>query len=117
MRREDRRTARIHRFYAGMSGMNSPMPDSPAIHHSPSRSRLETTVDGSVSVLDYHLQGRVMTITHTGVPPALRGRGIAASLVQAAFALAKEQGWRVAPACSYAAAWAQRHPGVAAWLA
>ena len=62
-------------------------------------------------MLDYSLTDAVMTITHTGVPPQVGGRGIAAALVQAAMEAAREEGWRVVPACSYAAAWLQRHPG------
>ena len=73
-------------------------------------SRFSTVVEGQSSVLDYRLHGHVMTIDHTEVPAALRGRGIAASLVQAAFDHARSAGWRVVPACSYAAAFAARHP-------
>jgi hypothetical protein len=56
------------------------------------------------------LTAAVMTITHTGVPAAVGGRGIASALVQAAFATARDEGWKVVPACSYAAAWIGRHP-------
>ena len=58
----------------------------------------------------YHLEGKGMVITHTGVPDAIGGRGIAGELVRAAFEYAKSQGWHVRPACSYAAAWVERHP-------
>jgi predicted GNAT family acetyltransferase len=51
-----------------------------------------------------------MTITHTGVPPEVGGRGIASALVQAALDVARAEGWKVVPACSYAAVWMQRHP-------
>lgn len=80
------------------------------ITHDRERRRLQTTVDGSLCVLDYALEGAVMTITHTEVPPEVGGRGIAAALVRTALELAREAGWSVSPACSYAAAWMQRHP-------
>ena len=51
-----------------------------------------------------------MTITHTRVPDAIGGRGVAAALTRAALALARESGWSVNPACSYAAAYLARHP-------
>ena len=51
-----------------------------------------------------------MTITHTGVPPAVGGRGIAGALVQAAFDWARGAKRKVVPACSYAAQWARKHP-------
>ncbi|MFC5526527.1 GNAT family N-acetyltransferase [Rhodanobacter ginsengisoli] len=80
------------------------------VQHDRTAHRFEARVDGAVCELDYHLTGAVMTITHTGVPSVARGRGIAAALVEAAFAAARAEGWKVVPACSYAAAWIRRHP-------
>lgn len=82
----------------------------PEIIHDSGRQRLQTEVEGNLCVLDYALHGAVMIITHTGVPPEVGGRGIAAALVRAALELARDAGWSVSPACSYAAAWMQRHP-------
>ena len=82
--------------------------------------RFQTVVDGQQCQLVYSLGGpggTVMTIDHTGVPAAVGGRGIAAALVEAAFALARQRGWKVDPACSYSAVWAERHPDVADLLA
>lgn len=47
---------------------------------------------------------------HTLVPPAIGGRGIAAQLVKALIADAREQGFRILPQCSYVAAMFDRHP-------
>lgn len=69
---------------------------------------LET--DGHRSVVDYTLDGDRMRITHTLVPDALRGRGIAGQLVRAAFEHARSKGWQVVTQCEYAAAWVARHP-------
>ncbi|TPG10595.1 N-acetyltransferase [Rhodanobacter glycinis] len=85
-----------------------------AIQHDRAAHRFETKVDGAECELDYTLTTglapAVMTITHTGVPPEVGGRGIASALVQAAFEAARSEGWKVVPACSYAAAWIGRHP-------
>jgi predicted GNAT family acetyltransferase len=59
-------------------------------------------VEGYRPLLQYRCADRVMSIVHTKVPAPLRKRGIAAELVRAALALARAQGWRVDPACSYA---------------
>ena len=59
---------------------------------------------------DYRVDGRVMTMHHTYVPPALAGRGIAANLVGVALAHARDQGLQVRPTCSYVARYMQRHP-------
>jgi predicted GNAT family acetyltransferase len=80
------------------------------ITHDAAASRFEVALEGQRCVLDYRLADGVMTITHTGVPVAVRGRGIAAELVAAAFATARLQGWKVHPACSYAASWVHKHP-------
>ena len=79
------------------------------IHH-PDQSRFEATVDGLVSVLDYRRDGGVITMTHTGVPPQLRGRGVAGKLTAAALDYARANGLKVVPACSYVAAYVDRHP-------
>jgi predicted GNAT family acetyltransferase len=81
-----------------------------AIQHDRAAHRFETQVDGAECELDYTLTAAVMTITHTGVPSEVGGRGIASALVQAAFEAARSEGWKVVPECSYAAVWIGRHP-------
>lgn len=88
-----------------------------AIEHDRVARRFGTSVDGVRCVLDYRLAGAVMTITHTLVPAAVGGRGIASALVQAAMAAARSEGWKVVPACSYAEAWLARHPAYGDLLA
>lgn len=90
---------------------------SPRIEHDRANRRFVARVDGVEAHLEYDLDGATMTITHTIVPEAIGGRGIASHLVGAAFAAAREQGWKVRPQCSYAAAWAQKHPDAADLLA
>ncbi|MDH4290325.1 MAG: N-acetyltransferase [Aquincola sp.] len=80
------------------------------IVHDTTASRFEATVDGQLCVAQYRIYGRVMMLTHTGVPRALRGHGIAAALVRAALDHARERGLKVRPDCSYAEAYMQRHP-------
>lgn len=78
--------------------------------HDSRTSRFHTDVEGHRGELDYVLRGSVMTITHTGVPPAIGGRGVAAELTRVALETARREGWTVVPACSYAAAFIRRHP-------
>ncbi len=80
------------------------------IHHDTGAHRFTTEVDGSHAELDYTLADGVMTITHTQVPPAIGGRGIAALLMEAALSAASAAGWSVNPACSYAKAYLEKHP-------
>ena len=83
--------------------------DVKVIHNDTAR-RFESLVDGHLSVAEYQLSDGVMHMTHTLVPSALRGRGVAAHLVQAALDHAKEQGLKVNPLCSYVALYMERHP-------
>jgi uncharacterized protein len=80
------------------------------ITHNPADSRFETTIEGQLCVCQYRVFGKTMMLTHTGVPQALRGRGIAALLVQAALDHARAKQWKVRPDCSYAEVYMQRHP-------
>ena len=81
-----------------------------AVTHNEARQRFETTVEGQLCVADYQLRGNVMWMTHTGVPSAVGGRGIAAELVRVALAWAEDKGFRVEPSCSYVEVYMRRHP-------
>ncbi|WP_299342350.1 GNAT family N-acetyltransferase [uncultured Pseudoxanthomonas sp.] len=80
------------------------------LHHDAASRRFSTRLEGHEAELVYSLRDGRMIIEHTGVPEAIGGRGIAAALVKAALHHARTQGWRVVPACSYSAAYVQRHP-------
>ena len=82
----------------------------PTVHHNAAAARFEAQVDGGVAECVYRLQGGVMNIVHTEVPPASEGRGIAAALVRAALAHARAHGLRVRPSCSYVRTYMRRHP-------
>jgi predicted GNAT family acetyltransferase len=80
------------------------------INHDAGAHRFSTEVDGSRAELEYTLADGVMTITHTQVPPAIGGRGIAAELMEAALSAARTSSWSVNPACSYAKSYLAKHP-------
>ncbi|HEX2790486.1 MAG TPA: GNAT family N-acetyltransferase [Steroidobacteraceae bacterium] len=84
--------------------MTSPVTDNPA------RSRYELVLDGGIAFIDYHRIGNLRVLTHSEVPPALRGRGIGAQLTAGALQLAREQGERVEARCSYVAQFIARNP-------
>lgn len=51
----------------------------------------------------------VRVATHTLVPPAIGGRGVAAKLVEAMVADARAEGFRIVPACSFVEAMFRRN--------
>ncbi len=69
-------------------------------------------VPGSRAIgrLTWELHGTARVADHTLVPPEIGGRGVAAQLVQALIADARQQGFTVVPQCSYVAAAFRRHP-------
>lgn len=87
------------------------MSNSPEIpvRHVPAGNCYRAVVDGHESRLDYVISGQQITFTHTFVPPELRGRGLAEKLVRAALADARTKHLQVVPACSYVAAFIERH--------
>lgn len=87
------------------------------IRHNRGAQRFEVEVEGVQCVLDYTLAKGGMAITHTVVPPAAGGRGVAGELVRTALEFARAKGWKVVPLCSYAEAWIKRHPDYADLLA
>ena len=80
------------------------------ITHETELNRFSVTVDDQLCVLEYELADNLMTITHTRVPPAVGGKGIAAELTRTALETARQHQWRVVPQCSYAAIYITRHP-------
>jgi predicted GNAT family acetyltransferase len=57
-----------------------------------------------------HARGHARVAEHTIVPPEIGGRRVAARLVDALVADARQQGFLIVPACSYVAAAFTRHP-------
>jgi predicted GNAT family acetyltransferase len=80
------------------------------VNHDAAAHRFTAVVDGERASLDYTVAAGVMTITHTRVAKPIEGRGIAAELMRRALESAAEHGWKVVPACSYAAAYIAKHP-------
>jgi predicted GNAT family acetyltransferase len=86
------------------------------IEHDAALGRFSAHVHGHLCVCDYRLRDGVMVMTHTEVAPELEGQGIAAELVRAALAHAREHGLKVRPLCSYVQAYMRRHPEVQSLL-
>jgi uncharacterized protein len=72
--------------------------------------RFELVVDGDMAFAEYHLSGDTMDFTHTLVPLAHRGRGVASALTRGALDSARDRGLKVIPTCSFIDRYIQAHP-------
>lgn len=81
-----------------------------AVVHNSGKNRFELTLQGHTAVLDYLLAGTTITFTHTGVPPAIEGRGIGIKLVRAGLEYARSQGLKVRTTCWFVSKYLRRHP-------
>ncbi len=72
--------------------------------------RFETVVAGELAVAEYVLAPGQIVFTHTEVPEALRGRGVANRLARAALDHARAASLLVVPRCPFIRAYIQRHP-------
>lgn len=63
-----------------------------------------------VTVIDFVLDGGLMTITHTSTDPQWRGHGFAAQATQAALEDIRAVGRLVRPACPFTADFMDAHP-------
>lgn len=91
--------------------------DSDAIRDNAERHRFEVVVDGHLARADYVIDGDIITFTHTIVPPALEGRGIASRLIRHGLSEARDRRLRVVPQCPFVAAYIRKHPEWADLLA
>ncbi len=80
------------------------------IEHDSQLQQFALTHQGHIARVVYTLHGSTMTITHTQVPEAIGGQGIAAQLTKAALEHARSAGLEVVPACSYTQSYLKRHP-------
>jgi uncharacterized protein len=81
-------------------------------HEEGDRGEYRAHVEGSPAIgrLTWAERDGVHVADHTLVPPVIGNRGIAAQLVEALVADARERGFKVQPVCSYVVAAFKRHP-------
>lgn len=79
------------------------------VKDNPSRGRFELEEKGLIAFAEYHRAGRNVVIPHVEAPPPLRGTGTAARLMAGIVDLARSEGFKITPTCSYARLWFRRH--------
>ena len=84
------------------------MPD--IVRDNKAQHRFEMSAGDDAAVAYYSLAPGMITLTHTEVPAALRGQGIASRLMRSVLETARAQGLKVVPRCSFVAAFMKGHP-------
>ena len=77
----------------------------------------ELEVEGQLALAAYRLSDDRIVFTHTEVPDALEGKGIASKLVAAALEDVRAKGLKVVPACAFVKHYVEKHPEVQDLLA
>ncbi len=72
--------------------------------------RIEITIGEHTAFLTYHLKQNVLSLIHTEVPPALRGKRLGDELARSVLNDARDQGFTVRPYCPFVAGFISRHP-------
>jgi hypothetical protein len=81
------------------------------IIHNEKAERFEIQLgEGMVAVLIYRLHDNLMLFSHTEVPPAFEGKGIAGRLASTALNYARQNGFKIRSYCSYITMYIERHP-------
>lgn len=73
--------------------------------------RYVATLDGNEAEMTYsRTSPKLIIIDHTGVPDALRGKGVGQAIAAHAVEEARRNGWKIFPLCPFFKAQTQRHP-------
>lgn len=80
------------------------------VRDNPERQRFELETSAGLAVAEYRREGNVVTIFHTEVPPALRGRGIGDHLVRGVLDDIRRRGLKVVPRCWFVRAFIEARP-------
>lgn len=81
------------------------------VKHNKDRNRFEVTIGDHLCEINYSTTPEgYLRVSHTGVPKALSGQGIAAAMTQYMLEYVKEKSLKIYPLCPYTRAYIERHP-------
>ncbi len=101
-----------------MTDRDHPSAIGPLVIDNPAASRFEVLIDGVVvGFADYIIRGDTIELPHTVVDRSVRGRGVAAILIERSLASIRTSGRTVVPTCWYVAQFIDGRPDYADLLA
>lgn len=80
------------------------------VKHNEKDGTFETEVEGGLAFVEYVRDGDSIRFTHTEVPKAAEGKGVAAAIAKTGLDYARANGLRVVPLCAYVRGYIERHP-------
>jgi predicted GNAT family acetyltransferase len=80
------------------------------VRDNPGEQRFELKIGDAVAVAYYRLSPGIITFTHTEVPPALSGQGVASRLIKGALEQVRARGLKVVAQCEFVAGYLGKHP-------
>jgi predicted GNAT family acetyltransferase len=74
------------------------------------KKRFEVKLEDELALMQYQRAGKNIIFTHTEVPVAFEGKGIAGKMAHTALEFAKENGLKIQALCPYVAHYVREHP-------
>jgi uncharacterized protein len=93
--------------------MTERLMDSKSVTHNEAKGQFEITLGNEKALLQYHRTDHSITLVHTEVPQASRGRGLGNQLIRAALDFAQFNRLKVVPVCPFVKAYLKKHPEAA----
>ena len=84
--------------------------DALQVHNNQASSRYEVEVDDQLALIAYRDADGVRYFTHTEVPKALEGRGIASLMAKVVLDDAQAENLTIVPLCPFVRSYIERHP-------
>jgi predicted GNAT family acetyltransferase len=84
--------------------------DTVTVRNNAAAQRYEAKIGDEMGLIAYQINGDIIIFTHTEVPEALEGHGIASQMARFALDDAQARGLNVIPQCPFVAGYIQRHP-------
>lgn len=85
--------------------------------HNAEECKYEYHIDSHIAYITYDEQGGNMHLTHTIVPEALAGKGLAKTLLEAVLEQIKKDNKKAVAQCSYVVKYLAKHPEASHYFA
>ncbi len=78
------------------------------VQHDDKQSKFYAELEGGEAVIEYEKRGDSYDLTHTFVPPPLRGQGVADELARQTLDQIRSKGGKIVPSCPFIRSFVER---------